>query len=610
MEDLKMSQVPELVLHPDLVKAVRPAEPRTTAQIRLEDGREFEAPVGTALEGYMRQAFRDAPVPVVAAIVDGNLRELTYAVTRDLTVAPVTMASEDGMRIYRRSLSFLMVAVARELFPDTDVEVDHSVYSGGYYCRAIGGTPFGETELEALDRRMREVVAQDLPITKARVGLAEASEMFAAQGDDDKVRLLRHRRKDYLVVYSLQLDHSLFRDYFHGYIVPSTRYLRWFGLLPADGGFILQFPRRHSPVTLQPRAVHDRLFTAFREYGDWLNVLGIGAVGSLNEAVKSGRLREVILVSEALHGRRLTEIATQIAARKGVRVVLIAGPSASGKTTFSKRLSIQLLAHGIRPFPLAMDHYFMDRERTPLDENGQLDYEALGAVDLDLFNDHLQRLMSGEMVEMPHYNFLTGRRERGETARLGSDHVMIVEGIHGLNPALLPGTQSERAFRIYVSALTQINLDRHNRVSTTDTRLIRRVVRDAATRGYSAEATLRRWESVRRGESRWIYPHQENSDAMFNTALVYELTVLRPLAEPLLLQVPPGTPEHVEAKRLLARLEWFEAAFESSSYAPSELASFSEAVPDDSILREFITPARSIFDGIDWNRIFLPVPSG
>jgi uridine kinase len=598
-------QRPGLAPRPE--SSVQPAEPRTTAQLCLPDGRNLEAPMGTALEAFMMAAYPDPPAPMVAAVVDGRLRELTFPVTHDAPVEPVSMATEDGMRIYRRSLSFLMVAVARELFPAAQVEVDHSVYSGGYYCRALGRPPFDEADLLALGKRMRQVVAANLPIAKARMGLAEASQMFAAQGDDDKVRLLHHRHKNYLVVYTLDLDGACFRDYFHGYMVPSTGYLRWFGLQPADGGFILQFPRRHAPVTLQPRAEHDRLFGAFREYGEWLDVLGIGNVGALNEAVAHDRIREVIMVSEALHEQRIGQIAAQIASRPDVRLALIAGPSASGKTTFARRLSIQLLANGLRPFPLTLDDYFMEREDTPRDENGELDYESLHALDVELFNAHLLALMAGETVELPRYNFRTGHREAGETVRLSPGHVIIVEGIHGLDPDLVPGIPPERAYRIYASALTQLNLDRHNRVSTTDTRLIRRIVRDAATRGYAAQDTLGRWESVRRGESRWIFPFQENSNVMFNTALVYELTVLRPLAEPLLLQVPPDTPEHIEAKRLLARLEWFEPAFASPGSGAGLAASIADAVPDNSILREFVTPTRSIYDGIDWNRIFLPV---
>lgn len=550
--------------------------------MRLPDGREFEAPVGTRLEAYFRAAYPEAAAPVLAGVLDGQLRELAYQVIRDTDATPVTMASEDGMRIYRRSLSFLMIAAARELYPETQVEVDYSVYSGGYYCKAQGRPTFDGGELAALEARLNELVQADLPIAKGRMGLAEACEMFAAQGDDDKVRLLKHRRKDYLVVYSLQLAPLCFRDYFHGYMIPSTGYLRWFGLQPADNGFILQFPQRSAPTTLQPGAAHDRLYDAFREYGEWLDVLGIGDVGSLNDAVQAGRMREVILVAEALHEQRIAQIAAQIAARPAVRLVLIAGPSASGKTTFSKRLAIQLLANGRRPFPLALDDYFVDRELTPRDEKGERDYESLGAVDVALFNEHLLALMAGEAIDLPRYNFKTGYRERGETVRLTRDHIVLVEGIHGLNPDLLPSIPRERVFRIYTSALTQLNLDRHNRVSTTDTRLVRRIVRDAATRGYSAQATLRRWESVRNGENKWIFPHQDNADVMFNTALAYELTILRPLAEPLLLQVPPKTPESIEARRLLAKLEWFATGDDHDA------ASLADAVPGNSILREFI----------------------
>jgi uridine kinase len=302
----------------------------------------------------------------------------------------------------------------------------------------------------------------------------------------------------------------------------------------------------------------------------------VESVSGLNDAIANGRIREIILVSEALHEQRIAQIADLIARyRDEVRLVLIAGPSAAGKTTFSKRISIQLLGHGIRPFPLALDNYFVDREKTPKDEQGQYDFEVLEALDLELFNRHLLALMRGEPVQLPRFNFKTGRREEGEVVQLGPDHVIIVEGIHGLNPQLVPSIPRERTFRIFISALTQLNIDRHNRVPTTDTRLVRRIVRDAIYRGYSAEETLNRWESVRRGEKRHIFPYQENADMMLNSALVYELAVLKPLAEPLLLQVEPSSPRRVEAKRLLAFLHWFEPC------GP-------DMIPDNSILREFI----------------------
>jgi uridine kinase len=337
-------------------------------------------------------------------------------------------------------------------------------------------------------------------------------------------------------------------------------------------------------MELQPFVDYPKLLSIFREYGRWMELMGVRDVGYLNDAIAGERVREVVLVAEALHEQRVARIAEEIAARqKGllgggaspVRLVLIAGPSSSGKTTFSKRLSIQLLAKGLRPFALELDNYFVDRLKTPKDENGQYDFESLGAVDVGLFNEHLVQLLAGREVTLPHYNFRTGLREPGQTVRPQPDHIVIVEGIHGLNPDLVPHVPPDVIYRVYVSALTQLNIDKHNRVPTTDTRLLRRIVRDAAYRGYTARDTIDRWNSVRRGEKRWIFPYQEHADIMFNSALVYELAVLKPLAEPLLLQIKPRTPAYVEAKRLLAMLEWFEPL------AP-------DLVPDDSILREFV----------------------
>jgi len=554
--------------------AVHTANARTTVHARWPDSRIFEAPVGSTLEAFACAAniAGGADTLIVAALVDGRLRELTYALKRDADVEPVTMTSEDGMRIYRRGLTFLMVAAAMELFPDAHVQVDHSVASGGYFCQVFGRDNFTADELARLKSRMCEMVAADLPIAKEVMPLPEAIAMFRARGDDDKVKLLGERRKDYLVVYRL----GSLADYFHGYMIPSAGYLRWFDLRPASHGFLLQFPQRRDPTVIQPPQEIDRLLIAFREYGSWLERLGISDVGSLNEAVDTGRSREVVLVSEALHEQRIAQIATWVAEGKGdIRLILIAGPSSSGKTTFSKRLSVQLLANGPHPFALAMDEYFVDREKTPKDEKGEYDFESLHALDLERFNRDLLALMDGQEVTLPHYNFKTGRSGVGETVSLPKGTVIIAEGIHGLNPDLVPQIPAARVLRIYVSALTQLNLDRHNRVSTTDTRLIRRIVRDAATRGYDALSTLRRWESVRRGETLHIFPYQENADVMFNSALVYELSALRPLAEPLLLQVPPDAPEYVQSKRLLAMLSWFQPC-------PTGV------IPNNSILREFV----------------------
>ena len=552
--------------------SIHPAQPRDTAQVWLDDGRVLEGPIGTPLEEFIRAAGTDLQAPTVAALIDNELRELSYRVEGDIEVSPITMEHSDGFRIYRRSLAFLLVTAVHELFPEATVYVDHSLTFGGYFCQVQDRDPFSAEELAQIEAQMRQMVEADEPILKSRVPLGDAIALFSARHDDDKVRLLSRRRKSYLALYDLRG----FRDYFHGYMVPSTGYLTVFSLQSYPPGFVLRFPRTNPPMQLQSVVDYEKLVTVFREYGEWMSLMGVRDVGRLNEVIASERAREVILVAEALHEQRVARIAEEIASRQGqVRLVLIAGPSSSGKTTFSRRLSIQLLANGLRPFALEMDHYFVDREKTPRDEEGHFDFESLSALDVPLFNKHLLQLLDGQQVTLPHYNFKTGLREMGQTVRLQPDHIIIVEGIHGLNPNLVPNIPPEVTYRVYVSALTQLNIDKHNRVPTTDTRLIRRIVRDAAYRGYTAQQTLDRWGSVRRGEKTWIFPFQEHADVMFNSALVYELAVLKPFAEPLLLQVTPGTRPHVETKRLLAFLEWFEPM------TP-------DLVPDNSILREFV----------------------
>jgi uridine kinase len=419
---------------------------------------------------------------------------------------------------------------------------------------------------------MWEIVAEDHPLRRREVPLEQAMAYFQAKGYTDKVRLLAHRRKDYLALYRLG-DHM---DYHHGYMVPSTGYLKWFGLSFTNGGFTLRFPRRHQPTELLPPPEYPRLLAAFRQYGDWLDRLGIASVGALNDAIQAGRIAEVILVSEALHERYISDLASQLAKRLDkLRIIMIAGPSSSGKTTFSKRLSIQLLAQGVSPFPLEMDNYFVNRDESPRDESGEYDFEAFDALEHTLLEHDLEALINGREVQLPRYNFRTGLREVGDRVQLKSDQIVLLEGIHGMNPGLISHIPADQVYRVYVSALTQLNLDHHNRISTTDTRLIRRIVRDARERGYSARQTIQRWESVRRGEKSYIFPYQENADAMFNSALAYELAALKPLAEPLLRQVPFGTPEYIEAKRLLALLDWF---------YPID----SHLIPDNSIIREFL----------------------
>lgn len=546
--------------------------PRPTVEIHLPDSRVIRGPRGAQVREFLEISAAEDSAPIVGAIVNGELRELTYPVQMDSKVRAVTMGEADGMRIYRRSLTFLLDTAFSQIITDGELHIDHSVSSGGYYCHVRGRPPLNIEELGQIEKCMRDYVSADQTFNRKEVPLQEAIAYFNDKGAEDKVRLLKHRRKDYVTIYKLD-NH---RDYHHGYMVPSTGYLEWFALTPINGGFTLRFPRRHAPTTLLPPPSYPTLLTTFRLYGDWLDRLGISSVGSLNDAIQEKRAREVILVSEALHEQQVAEIAAKIASHSDqVRLIFIAGPSSSGKTIFSKRLSVQLLARGVSPFPLAMDNYFVDREKTPLDEDGNLDFETVEALDRERLSDDVRRLIAGERVQLPHFDFITGQRKPGEVVKIGPDEIIILEGIHGLNPALLHRVEPQHTFRLYISALTQLNLDSHNRLSTTDTRLIRRIVRDARERGYSALQTINRWESVRRGEKRYIFPYQEYADIMFNTALVYELSVLKPLVEPLLRQVPYGKPEYVEAKRLLALLEWF---------LPME----TDWIPDNSILREFV----------------------
>ncbi|MCX6543931.1 MAG: nucleoside kinase [Acidobacteria bacterium] len=552
---------------------IAPGVPRTRVQATFPDGRIFEAPPGAPVGDVLRAAYGEPDVPIVAAIVNGRLRELTWLLSHDSDVAPLSSGSADGARIYRRSLVFLMVAANADVFPDADVHIEHSATTtAGYFCEARARTTFTQDDLAAIERRMREIVAEDAPITRETVPVADAVELFNARGETDTARLLAHHERPTIELYSLKGR----RDYFQGYIVPSTGCLRYFALQAMPPGFMLQFPHQQAPTVVRPTTPYPKLFAVFEQAGHWHDRLGISNVGALNDSIVAGRLPEISLVSEALHEAGLARIADEIASSsRRIRVVLIAGPSSSGKTTFSKRLAVQLLANGLRPMPLGLDDYFVERAQTPRDANGEYDYETIRALDLDLFNANLRSLIDGRPTTLPRYNFMTGTRETGSTVTLDTDHLIIVEGIHGLNPELATAIPPESVFRIYVSALTQLNLDRHNRVSTSDCRLIRRTVRDAATRGYRAADTLHRWPAVVQGEKQHIFCFQENADAVFNSSLTYEMAVLRPLAEPLLLQVRPFTPEFLEANRLLSFLQWFRPAH-------------TDVVPENSILREFV----------------------
>lgn len=552
--------------------ASRLVSPSPTVQVHLPDGRTIEGARGATLVQLLEPVLGEAKAPVVGAVVNGELHELTRTISSEAKVRPVTMAEADGARIYRRSLTFLLEAVFSKLFPQSSLYIEHSLVFGGYFCTVRGRAPLSEEELKTLESSMRNLAKLDHAFTQTEVPLSEAIACFEKQHFHDKARLMRHRSKPTVTLYRL----GDYVDYHQGYMVPSTGYLKWFELSPMDGGFALRYPRQHQPNSVDPVIDNAKLLGAFRQYGAWLQRLGISSVGALDDAIQAGRSKEVVLISEALHEQTVAEIARQIVNRgPQARLVLISGPSSSGKTTFSRRLAVQLLALGLSPYALELDNYFLGRDRTPRDANGEFDFETIDALDLAQLSDHLQRLLAGEQVQLPRFSFQEGCQHPGEIVQLRPGQLIILEGIHGLNPRLIPPALASQSFKVYASALTQLNLDRHNRVSTTDTRLIRRIVRDARDRGYSATQTIGRWESVRRGEKLHIFPHQENADALFNSALVYELSVLRPVVEPLLRQVSHGTPEYVEARRLLAFLDWF------TPLKPDD-------VPNNSILREFV----------------------
>ncbi|KAB2905031.1 MAG: nucleoside kinase [Anaerolineae bacterium] len=555
------------------------SQPRETVQVTFPDGRIYQGPIHTPLEAFVKQAEADAGMPhefrTVAARVNNRLRELVWPVKTDVEIIPVTLGESDGVRIYRRSLSFLMVTAARLCFPDVKVVVDHALPYSALFCHTDEDSDLlTDEQLATLETRMREMVNADLPITRTYMSVEEAKKHFSERGDLYKVRLLDFRENGNLRIYTL----DGYSDYFFGYMTPSTGYLNDFKLENIPGGFVLRYPDPRNPSAKAPFIKLGKLDGVLRETSALLKLLDLRDIGQLNEANQQGRLSEIILVSEALHERRIAEIGAEIAERhreQGTRVVFISGPSSSGKTTFSKRLAVQIMTHGLKPFTLELDNYFIDREKTPRDEKGDYDFEALEAINLELFNEHLPALIAGKEVTLPKFDFILGKSMPHRQVQLSPSHIIIVEGIHGLNPAVASSLSEKQRFKIYASAMTQLNIDPHNRISTTDVRLLRRIMRDAVHRGWTATDTLERWPSVRRGEQRGIFLYQEGADVMFNGSLAYELAVLRPLAEPHLLRVSRDHPQWIEANRLLGFLTWVRPAS-------------AESVPSNSILREFI----------------------
>jgi uridine kinase len=548
-------------------------KPGELVQVFVDGGEVLQGERGLSAEAFLQQTWQNSDHDmIVGAVINGHLKELMVPINLEVNIKPVKMSDADGALIYRRSLTFLLGAVFEELYPDQNLVIDHSVSSGGYYCQLQNEEQVSEEMIQALESKMREYVEADLPFRKEQVALEDAKAMFFQRGQMEKVKLLEFRKKSHLILYSMG-DH---KDYHHGYMVPSTGYLKYFALEKARNGFIMRFPRRRSPDRLENNSPSLKLLDTFSQYRNWLNRLQVDSIGGLNQAIQGKRIHEIVLVAEALHEQKIASIAQQIMLNKDdIHLILIAGPSSSGKTTSSKRLTVQLIAQGITPYTLELDNYFVSRERTPRDENGQYDFESLRALDIDRLNSDLKKMVSGEKVRLPKFNFISGQVEEGDVVQIKPGQKIIMEGIHGLNPDLLPGFGTENTYRIYASCLTQLNLDRYNRISTTDTRLIRRIVRDARDRGYTARDTIARWDSVRRGEKSHIFPFQDFADEMLNTALVYELAVLKNYAEPLLRQVSHKDPEYIEANRLLSMLEWF-------------LPLDSEVVPDNSIIREFV----------------------
>ncbi len=509
---------------------------------------------------------------IILVKIDGRLQEIKDQAVSDDNVEFITTDTPIGNETYRRSVVLLMLnAISKVAGAEVKVVVEYSI-SKGLYCNVKGDFEVTEEFLSKVKAQMLEDVKADLPIIKNLMKTRDAVALFDKCGMEDKTKLLKYRRSSYVNVYSLE-D---YKDYYYGYMAPSTGILGVFDLFKYDEGFVLQLPVKEAPDIVPEFAPPAKLFNVLKESSEWAEMLDMSTVGALNEHLTNGTMGDLILVQEALQEQKIFEIVKMIQERPGTKFIMIAGPSSSGKTTFSHRLSIQLMAKGYKPHPIAVDDYFVEREDTPLDENGQYNFEDLHAIDIELFNNHMNALLAGEEIEMPKFNFKTGKKEyNGNMLKLGADDILVIEGIHCLNDELSHSLPLESKFKIYISALTQLNVDEHNRVATTDGRLIRRMVRDARTRGSSAKRTLEMWASVRRGEEKNIFPFQEQANVMFNSALTYELAVLKPYAESLLFSIGEDEPEYQEAKRLLKFLGYF-------------MPCTTENIPINSIIREFV----------------------
>lgn len=548
------------------IKALIAPGEYATVEHNCEEGISYEELITEYQQAYDHQ--------IALVNVNGKITELFKKVKEDCDVSFITLKEGMGHKAYVRSATMLLMKAMYDVVPEGELErvkVEYAI-AKGYYISVKGSCKIDHKLAQEIAERMHALVEQDIPIYKKKMSIEDAVDLFVSQKMYDKQKLFKYRRSSYVNVYEL----DGYFDYYYGYMLPSTGYIKRFTLQQYEEGFILNLPERQDPTRIEIFEPRKKLFETLKQATEWGNQLGIDTVGDLNNQICSGGLSDLILVQEAQQERRIGEIAKDIANREGVKFVMIAGPSSSGKTTFSHRLSIQLRTYGMTPHPIALDDYFKNREFTPRDENGDFNFECLEALDVEQINKDMSRLLAGERVELPRFNFKTGQREyKGDYKQLGEGDVLVLEGIHALNDKMSYALPVESKYKIYISALTSLNIDEHNRIPTTDGRLLRRMVRDARTRGASAKRTIEMWPSVRRGEEENIFPFQEGADAFFNSALIYELAVLKQFAEPLLFDITPEDKEYYEAKRLLKFLEYF-------------LGVSSENLPNNSIVREFV----------------------
>lgn len=545
---------------------------RQVLHIRCKNNKKTqEVPIGSTLSDIYKEINLQMPYGPVSAKVNNKVEGLHYRVYHNKDIEFLNLLSPSGIRTYTRSLFLVLCKAVHDLYPTSSVVIDIPV-SNGYYCNLKLGHEITTEDVDRIRTRMQEIIDAKMPIQRYETTTEEAVKMFTELGDIQKAKLLKSSGSLYCVYYVLE-D---YKDYYYGSMLTNTSQLHLFGLEPYFDGVLLRIPSTQDPSKLGELIRQDKMFEVFKEHHRWQSILGIKTVGDFNEAVKNGLATDLINVSEALQEKKISQIADTIAARKEIKVVLIAGPSSSGKTTFCKRLSVQLLASGVKPVQISLDDYFVNRTETPKDENGELDYESIYALNIPHINEQFNALFRGEEVELPKYNFQTGMSEKsGKKLHLGENNILLVEGIHALNPALTEQIADDKKFKIYASALTTILLDDHNYIPTTDNRLLRRIVRDYKYRGCSAQETIHRWPSVRAGENKWIFPYQEQADVMFNTALLFELAVIKPQAEEVLEQVPENCEEYAEAYRLRKFLKYF---------APLPFRN----LPPTSLLREFL----------------------